>query len=95
MRPVAIDASRFAMRRRVPDASTIALWLTVLVRPSNCASSATSRISASVRMVAELACWISSSVFACGTARRQRERIANNFTQPRQQGITGVFRPQQ
>lgn len=62
MRPLAIEANRFAMRRRVPAASTIALWLTVLVRPSNCASSATSRISASVRMVAELACWISSAL---------------------------------
>ena len=59
MRPVAIEASRFAMRRSVPAASTIALWSTVLVRPSTCASSATSRISASARMVLEMACWIS------------------------------------
>jgi hypothetical protein len=45
-------------------------------------------------MVFELAWWISSSVPRSGTAGRQGERLANNSTQPWQQGITGVFRPQ-
>ena len=80
MRPLAIEASRFAMRRNVPVASTIvvanraggrAFLFAHRPRPPGISAKPAG-------MVAELARWISSPVPAAPTTGGQRARAANH-----------------